>query len=205
MDTQHVEFDRARALELYRQYKKHAHYSRPIDRECMRAYQLLSKGRLVIRALESVKAGGIKTAGVDAGFPKLALCRADAASCKVSMNRDGSATMHASDVEPRSRGWRQGGGTMQSGNCFVFPAGTFPVPSQHQRWRGEALVPVPPLNLRPQRGLASYHTLFEAEWTRIPPTDPFLLRRIGRADLWLVVAIWELTAVEKAALATRIS
>jgi hypothetical protein len=36
------------------------------------------------------------------------------------------------------------------------------------------------------------------------PVDPFLLRRIGSADLWLVVASWELTAVEVAALATRV-
>jgi hypothetical protein len=31
-----------------------------------------------------------------------------------------------------------------------------------------------------------------------------LLRRIGKGDLWLVVASWNLTAVEKAALATRL-
>lgn len=204
MDTIPVEVDRQRALELYREYKKHAHYSKPIDRECQRAYQLLAKGRLVIRALESVRLAGVKAIGTDAGFPKLALCRADAVSCKVSMNPNGSADMHAGDVERRSRGWRQGGGTIQSRNCFSFPAGTFPQDS-NRRWRGEALVPVPPLNLRPQRGLANYHVLWEAEWTRIAPADPFLLRRIGKADMWLVVAMWELTPVEKAALATRLT
>jgi hypothetical protein len=31
-----------------------------------------------------------------------------------------------------------------------------------------------------------------------------LLRRIGRADLWLVVAGWDLTEVERAALSTRL-
>ena len=30
------------------------------------------------------------------------------------------------------------------------------------------------------------------------------LRRIGKADLWLVVAQWDLTEVEKAALSTRV-
>ena len=62
-----------------------------------------------------------------------------------------------------------------------------------------------PLQLRPKRGLENYHVLCEAEWTgKAPPDDPMLLRRIGRADLWLVVAGWDLTAVEKAALATRL-
>lgn len=204
MDTIPVEVDRQRALELYREYKKHAHYSKPIDRECQRAYQLLAKGRLVIRALESVRLAGVKATGTDAGFPKLALCRADAVSCKVSMSSDGSAAMHAGDVTPRSR-WRFDAGVVQSRNCFSFPAGTFVAPSGNRRWRGEALVPVPPLNLRPRRGLTNYHVLWEAEWTRIAPADPFLLRRIGKADMWLVVAMWELTPVEKAALATRLT
>lgn len=43
------------------------------------------------------------------------------------------------------------------------------------------------------------------QWQRVPPRDPFLLRRIGKADLWLVVAMWDLTEVERAALATRLS
>lgn len=205
MDTIPVVVDRQRALELYREYKKHAHYSRPIDRECQRAYQLLAKGRLIIRALESVRLAGVKTTGTDAGFPKLALCRADATSCKVEMLHNGGATMHNGGTAPRSRGWRQGGGMQQSANVIVFEAGTFPVPNGYRRWRGEALVPTPPLNLRRARGLANYHVLWDAEWTRIAPSDPFLLRRIGRADMWLVVAMWELTPVEKAALATRLT
>ena len=61
-----------------------------------------------------------------------------------------------------------------------------------------------PIHLRPKRGLANYHVLWEAEWTPSPPRDPFLLRRIGKADLWLVVAQWDLTEVERAALATRV-
>jgi hypothetical protein len=72
-------------------------------------------------------------------------------------------------------------------------------------WRAEALVPSVPVHLRPKRGLASYHVLWEAEWTKVVPRDPYLLRRIGRADLWLVCAAWELTEVERAALATRLA
>src|SRR5258708_4807132 len=43
----------------------------------------------------------------------------------------------------------------------------------------EAIVPLVPVHLRPKRGLENYHILWEAEWTRVVPRDPMLLRRIG--------------------------
>jgi hypothetical protein len=203
MQTQQIVVDRSKALELYRAYKKHAHYSTPIDREVMRAYQELSHGRLVIKALESVATAGVKTEGADAGFPKLALCRADAPLCKVEMGGEGTAIMYAGDIQPRTR-WRSGSGVIQSRNVFSFPKGTFTTRSS-SRWRGEAITPIVPIHMRPKRGLSNYHILFEAEWTKIAPVDPFLLRRIGKADLWLVVAMWELTSIERAALSARIT
>jgi tryptophan synthase beta subunit len=48
---------------LYRQYRAHLHYSKPIDRECMRAYQLLAQSQLVIKALESIVAAGLNAQG----------------------------------------------------------------------------------------------------------------------------------------------
>ena len=61
------------------------HWSTPIDRECQRAYQFLAIGRLVIQALESVKAAGVNTEGEGVGFPRLALCRADAIACVAAL------------------------------------------------------------------------------------------------------------------------
>jgi hypothetical protein len=60
-----------------------------------------------------------------------------------------------------------------------------------------------PLHLRPRAALTRYHIRWQAECARIPPKDPYLLRRI-RADMWLVCAMWDLTDVERAALATRV-
>jgi hypothetical protein len=198
-----VELDRGKARELYREYKKHVHWSRPIDRECMRAYQFLALGRLVIQALESVKAAGVNTEGEGVGFPKLALCRADALTCVATMSHDGSVTMAADDARARYRrgpGWT----VMRSRNILHWPAGSFaPLPNRG-KWRAASLVPTPPLHLRPKRGLENYSILWEATWSPMPPTDPLLLRRIGLADLWLVVAQWDLTQIERAAMATRV-
>jgi hypothetical protein len=52
--------------------------------------------------------------------------------------------------------------------------------------------------------MQNYHVLFEAVWSKAPPSDPFLLRRLGKGDLWLVLAMWDLTEVERAALAARL-
>jgi hypothetical protein len=197
MDTLTVQVDRDKAAELYRDYKKHAHYSKPFDQECMRAYQLIAAGRMIIQALESVRLAGPKTEGADAGFPKLALCRADATACTAAFGHDGSLGMTADNYHPP---WRN---RVQNRSICSWPEGTWPRPI-NGHWRATALVPTPPLNLRPKRGLANYTTLWEAEWTKVPPHDPMLLRRIGKGDLWLVVCHWDLTPVERAALSTRL-
>ena len=128
MQTVPIELDQHKARALYREYKKHLHWSTPIDRECQRAYQFLAMGRLVIQALESVKAAGVKIEGEDFGLPKLALCRADALSCAAAINQDGSATMAADDARPRRN--RRDWSPINSRSILTWPAGTFPVLAQ---------------------------------------------------------------------------
>jgi hypothetical protein len=93
-------------------------------------------------------------------------------------------------------------------STFVFPADSFPMNWDGKRRTGRsehsAQVPSVPLTLKPKRGLASYFILWEANWEPEPARDPYLLRRLGRGDLWLVLAHWELTEVERAALSTRV-
>ena len=178
------------ARDLWRAYQKHRHYSTPIDREVMAAYQKLAQGKLVIKALESIATAGAD----DRGLPKLAIARADAKLCHLTMYGDGSASMQTSQFASRRAGETS---TLR----FDFPAKTFPT----QKWQShEAIVPHPPLHLRPKRAMQNYHVLFEADWTKCPPFDPFLIRRLGKGDLWLVLAMWDLTEVERAALAARI-
>jgi hypothetical protein len=199
MDTQHVKLDRSEAEHLWRKYKEHANYSTPVDQEIMRAYQLLAKGRLIIKALESVVKAGVS----EYGLPKLALAGATAKACFLERSVSGGATMASSE------NWRA------KNNRFVWERDTFKFPRESFAWgwdrkervtreHHKATLPIIPAYLRPKRGLANYHVLWEAEWEPIPPRDPYLLRRIGKADLWLVVAHWELTEVERAALATRV-
>lgn len=194
MQTNRIELDREKARELWRAYKTHRHYDKPMDDEIRRAYQLLAQGRLVIQALESIKAAGLN----EQGLPKLAIGRADAEGedCVLSLNGGGGGYMTTT-----GRFWPQA----RCRRTINFPDGTFPRVGRGFGPRARAIVPIIPAHLRPKRGLANYHILWEAEWEKIPPRDPYLLRRIGKADLWLVVAMWDLTDVEQAVLAGRIA
>lgn len=187
METQVVTLDRKKALELYRAYKTHAHYSTPIDYEIQRAYQLIAQGKMVIKALESIGAAGVD----DKGWPKLAIMRADQEQCYFDPDYSGNGGTF------QSKRWGHGPASL---NIKVSIPG---VPRQIQQ-AACAIVPACPLTHRPKRGLANYHILWEAEWTKIVPRDPYLLRRIGKADLWLVMHAWDLTEVERGAMATRI-
>lgn len=202
METVRVGLDRKQALHLYREYKKHAAYSEPIDWEIQRTYQLLASGKVIIRAVESIKLAGLNATGL----PKLALAPATATHCHICRWQNGSMTMG-----PTADRWRGSknliGFTEES---FKFPTGSFPISRWNASLRTDgtdhrAAVPIIPIHLRPKRGLDNYHVLWEAEWESIVPRDPYLLRRIGKADLWLVVAHWDLTEVERAALATRVA
>lgn len=188
MQTERLVVDREKARELYQEYRKHQHWSAPIDQEIQRTYRLIAQGRVVIRALESIRGAGL---GSD-GFPKLAIVRADATECWLDVNshyiRFGMKRRQY-DNERRQ---------------FIDLPGNA-LPGIKSQWDCRAIVPLIPLHLRPRRGLANYHILFEAEWSRVVPKDPMLLRRLGKGDLWLVVAAWDLTPVEQAALAARLN
>jgi len=195
MQTEKIIMDRDEAATLYREYRKSRSYETKIDAEVKRTYRAISQGKVVIKALESIANAGLK----EDGFPKLAICRATATHCEVAMEWHGGATFY---VAGRSgRGWRA---SQAKANRIALHADAFPRIKRERR-EAVAAVPPPPLHLRPKDDdLGKYHILWEAEWSPIPPRDPMLLRRIGDADLWVVVAHWDLTEVERAALSTRI-
>lgn len=205
MDVTTVALDKAKAEELYNEYKAHRHYSTPIDDEIRKAYKAISQGKVVIQALESIKRAGLN----EQGLPKLAIARAVEPACILRTNVDGSCTMAGAT-------WARGRG--RADDRVEFPKGSFRFPvltrqrgpqsaprTERYTMHGRAAMPLIPIHLRPKQAIQTYHVLWEAEWTPVPPVDPYLLRRIGQADLWLVVAAWDLTPVERAALATRVS
>ena len=206
MDVTELTINKTEAERLYKAYLTHRHFETPIDAEIKRTYAALAKGNTVIKALESITA-----AGVDAdGLPKLAIVRADFPRCIVKREINGSFYFDAWDGNARQRFW----GQKASDKHIAFPAGSLPElrnPKGQNGWWSSngysAVVPTIPLPLRPRRGLENYHILWEVEkWDPVHvPRDPYLLRRLGKGDLWMVVAAWDLTEVERAALQSRVS
>lgn len=204
MDVTALSVNKEEAAHLYQEYLKHRHYETPIDAEIKRTYKALAKGTTVIKALESIVAAGVD----EHGLPKLSIVRADFPSCVCRREANGAFTLTGSTGNRRERESRA------ADVRYAFPAGSLPEgPNPRDRngywkWDGyRAVVPIIPIQHRPRRSLPSYHVLWEVEEWRENhvPRDPYLLRRLGKGDLWMVVAAWDLTEVERAALQSRVS
>jgi hypothetical protein len=195
MDVATISMNRNEARKAFLAYRDAAaERGTPEDEQIMRGYRLLARGRQLINLTETMRAVGVD----ERGFPRLAIARADARWCFVDVSTDGSARF-GSDERP----WNLRG--RARGRLTTLPPRTFP----GFRWaalRGtsaQALVPLVPLPLRPKGQLTRYHVLWEAEWQGVVPRDPFLLRHIG-GDLYAVVAVWDLTELERSVIAARL-
>lgn len=194
MEVSKITIDVAEADRLYREYRDHRHSATPIDDEIRRVYREVSRGKVVLRAVESIRAAGL---GDDA-LPKLAIVRADEPHVRLYPKKDGSAEMTAASVIH----WRRS--NTSASKLFQFSPASFPgIKSDRPVYK--ALTPHIPPHIRPKTALDQYHILFEAEWSMVPPVDPYLLRRIGDGDMWIVCGAWNLTDVERAAMAHRIA
>jgi hypothetical protein len=175
------------AREYWKKYQTHRAYQTAADAEIAAIYKRIAQGKTVIRALESIRIAGLD----EEGLPKLAICRADMLEC---FWKPSTSTCTFGERFPRSRcrktirmDW-DGLNDLRRGF--------------KERYNYAATVPIIPVHLRPKRGIENYHILWEAEWTKRYPVDPYLLRRFG-GDAWLVVAAWDLTDVERAVMSQR--
>jgi hypothetical protein len=160
-----------------------------------RGYQAIAKGQQVIDLQKVMHVAGLQD---DTKLPKLAICRADAAKCRVWMSNEGGAEFGA-DVQPNfSRSRRR---------CVRFPEDTFEQiqrPWDRKPWRNAtAIVPMIPPHLKPKVALTNYHILWDAVWTKEPPVDPLLLKHCG-GMLYAIVAAWDLTPLEQAVMRGRL-
>ena len=191
MELHRIKMDPAEARKAVREYRRsRRRWEGPEDEQIVRGYEALAKGRQLI----SLQAA-LRTAGLDeAGLPRVAVCRADARWCFTEgVQRDGSVIFRMDRVSPSRDETRR----------LKLPASTFPSPTQVTWETKRAMVPIIPAPLRPARSLSRYHILWDVEWRPMPPEDPALLEHVG-GDLYTVVAVWNLTPLERAVLAQRL-
>lgn len=200
MDLNTITMEKPKARQAFLDYRKAVREGGGTeDQAIMRGYRELAKGTQLISLSETIAAGGVD----DQGLPRLAVMRADIPWCWVRREASGSVMFTAAADRPHDR-LRKG--------VYRLPAATLPEVSFAQvrpewgGWRAQfrAMVPIIPPSLRPPWKLGNYEILWEATWEKVPrpPGDPALLRHIG-GDLYAVLAIWDLTPLERAVLAGR--
>ena len=170
------------------------------DEQIMRGYRALAKGMQIIDLPATIRQGGSVVIppqwrnGTPLWAPRLAIMRADQPWCHVFTDDHGRVEFHHAG-RPK---------TGERRNYISLPAGTLPPPglTTGSWWTARAMVPPVPPALRPADNIGNYHVLWEAEWQRVAPQDPALLKHIG-GDLYAVLAVWDLTELERAVLAGR--
>lgn len=190
MQLETIEMPRAEARRLFLEYRRAVRARHNAEDEAiMRGYRALADGHQVIDLARAIAAGGVD----EHTLPRLAAIRADARWCYCSgLAGDGS-------VRFRMDEWSSSRATRR---WIQLPAGTFDRPERVGYRDRRALVPMVPPMFRPAGSLERYTILWEAEWQPFPPTDPALLRRLG-GNLYAVLAVWDLTELEKTVLAGR--
>lgn len=191
MEVQTISMERGQAREAFLDYRRavRERYNR-VDKEIMDGYRLLASGKQLIRLGEVLRAGGLDDR---THLPKLAIMRADEDWCYVQLRERTGGGQYLADQWLRSNASRR---------RVEIPPGTFPADEFSVTFGFRAIVPIVPPRLRPRGSLRSYHVLWEADWALAPapPRDPALLRHIG-GELYAVVAVWDLTELERAVLA----
>ncbi len=191
------------ARRKYAEYRRvvTAGYGTPEDRELLAAYHQLAMGRTVISLNKAMRSAGIDSQG----RPVLAVANANANwvwfcwSAGHLHDADGEWTHPASSFVSdcsMNPGWRIRSATQATKTgTFRFPRDYFSV---NLRQDLRARVPIVPPAFRPKACLDNYAVLWEANWTQAPD-DPYLLRRITQ-DLFVVLAQWDLTEIERSVL-----
>jgi hypothetical protein len=184
MDVATLNITRQQASEAVVHYRRALKLRRNAEDEAiLRGYNAVLKGRKLIQLTEVIAAGGAD----EKGRPRLAVARADQQLCHVTVYPNGSLQFSYARWPRRNRSLTiaMQAGTVRGGNYL----------------EARAIVPTIPPQHRPADDLAKYHILWEATWDEVP-RDPALLKHLG-GDLYAVLAVWDLTDLERAVLAGR--
>lgn len=194
-----VTMDKAAALAAFEQYKDAVRRSHSAaDQMMVRTFKALSLGYGVLNVQAAIQKAGVHP---QTYMPRLAISRADQE--KVFFKRWDSgagAYSYSSRHYLSSRVKRAAAARLQ----FVLPPGSLATITDYaQRPRHYWLIheapvpPIPPAH-RPADAFSKYCILWEVpKWEpRQPPDDPMLLRPLG-SGLYVVLAHWDLTDIEK--------
>lgn len=191
MDVATISMPAEEAKQAYHEYRK-ATRNNPEDQAIMMGYRALARGQAVIDLTEAMMRAGID----DKGLPKFAVARADWKQVFFK-GWGGGAGWFAREEKFFHYNFRSDASSIRFGNM------TFPEKVGDYHWRHpHSIVPIIPPKLRPAHDLSNYVILWEAIWNQVPK-DPLLLKHLT-GDLYAVLAMWDLTELERTVLAARL-
>lgn len=200
MEIATIEMNQYQARKKFLEYRA-ACRERQTDEDAaiMAGYKALSQGRKILHIGEVLQEAGVNLHGQ----PRLAIVRAD-----------------ATNVHFQSYQWRTGrkettGGITIGGHVFASSRDAFEdkrlsthrvvipresYPAMERSIKCEAVVPMIPPKFRPKGDLGNYYVLWDVKWERKAPLDPLLLKPISPM-MYAIVAMWDLTPLERAIMA----
>ena len=158
-----------------------------------RCYNQLKNGRKLVDVFKAIKKGGLN----EHYEPRIAIAPAD--SEHIYFHRREAETWGAFSTTNST--WRM----RQHARVVGLPEGTFTAKEGGYSDTLEAPVPIIPALYRPSPITKEHFVLWEVEaWENVPPSDPWLLKRLTE-NLFVVLAGWDLTDLEKSVMAGRIA
>lgn len=204
MDVEAMEIPKEQAQEEYEAYKEALKTHKDQYISDMKAlYGHMRHGRAVLDIYKAFEDAGVN----EKNEPKLAICRADSKMCFCTSYKEGRVTFLHDRGFPSADQWRRGHWKVSKSDVSL-PNGTLKHENWKDRWEMnlQTLVPTIParfLNVL-RTSLQNYFVLWEVEeWKRVPPRDPMLLKRIT-PNMFVVLATWDLTELERAVIKGRI-
>jgi hypothetical protein len=168
----------------------------PLYKDLKKLYYQLRKGKKIIDINKVIPTGGVH----ENYHPKLAIAPATNKEIHCIYEREGHVAFKQNTT------WRIEPGDIYIRNGLpVIPWEHLPMVGEWRSHRLQLTAPVPliPPQYLPDKLGKDHFILWEVdEWKMVPPTDPWLLQHITR-NFFVVLAGWDLTEVEKAAMAGR--
>lgn len=210
MNIETMSESRKTATEKWREYRNAEKVSdNPIYKDLKKVYNQLKGGRKIIDIFKVIQKGGIN----NEHLPTMAIAKASSKFVWCTYDPNGQIQF----VNRKSRySWDNNNGAspimedVSFGNWLPeFSTATLKskglMKENDWSFRLKAPVPLIPPKHLPVNLTDDYYILWEVDkWAMVAPTDPYLLKRITK-NLFVVLAAWDLTPMEKAVMEGRMS
>lgn len=192
MELETITETRKAAVEKWHEYvAAEKIYRKPEFKDLKNIYNQIKGGRKVVDIFKVIQKGG-QHGNL---HPKLAVACANTKKVICRFSSSGRVSFGISTWQDRK--------DVIINDCFPRYDAEKILGDRFGGFNLEAPVPIVPPRFLPKKLTDDYYILWEVdEWKKVAPTDPYLLKRITK-NVFVVLAGWDLTPLEKAVMSGR--